>query len=132
MDIIIVTTVIASLFLLIGAAEPLANYLRMPFAVIIAGLGILIGAAASFFLYTPLTDALNPVAEAILAFPSSSDVFLYVFLPTLVFQVTLGLNLRRMADDWVPILALAGSVRSGYHAAMGDHAAWPRQPDRGG
>lgn len=107
MDIILVTTIVASLFLLIGAAEPLANYLRLPYAVIIACLGILIGVAATFFLYTPLTDALNPVAEAILAFPINSNVFLYVFLPTLVFQVTLGLNLRRLADDWVPILVLA-------------------------
>lgn len=39
--------------------------------------------------------------------PIKSNVFLYVFLPTLVFQVTLGLNLRLMADDWVPILVQA-------------------------
>lgn len=107
MDIILITTIIASLFLLIGAAEPMASYLRLPYAVIIACLGILIGAAATFFLHTDFTDALNPVAEAILALPIRSNVFLYVFLPTLVFQVTLGLNLRRMADDWVPILVLA-------------------------
>ncbi|WP_281981041.1 cation:proton antiporter [Thalassorhabdomicrobium marinisediminis] len=107
MDIILITTIIASLFLLIAAAEPLASYLRLPFAVIIACLGILIGLGAAFFLYTDLTDALNPVAAAILALPIRSNVFLYVFLPTLVFQVTLGLNLRRMADDWVPILVLA-------------------------
>ncbi|RKF12714.1 sodium:proton antiporter [Roseovarius spongiae] len=107
MDIILITTIIASLFLLIGAAEPLASYLRLPYAVIIACLGILIGLAATFFLRTELTDALNPVAEAILALPIRSNVFLYVFLPTLVFQVTLGLNLRRMADDWMPILVLA-------------------------
>ncbi len=107
MDIILITTIIASLFLLIGAAEPLAYYMRLPYAVIIAGLGILVGVAATFFLRTDLTDALNPVAEAILALPIRSNVFLYVFLPTLVFQVTLGLNLRRMADDWVPILVLA-------------------------
>ena len=107
MDIILVTTIIASLFLVIGAAEPLANYLRLPYAVIIACLGILVGLAATFFLHTELTDALNPVAVAILELPIRSNVFLYVFLPTLVFQVTLGLNLRRMADDWVPILVLA-------------------------
>lgn len=107
MDIILITTIIASLFLFIGAAEPLASYLRLPYAVIIACLGILIGAAATFFLHTDFTDALNPVAEAILVLPIRSNVFLYVFLPTLVFQVTLGLNLRRMADDWVPILVLA-------------------------
>ncbi len=107
MDIILITTIISSLFLLIGAAEPLAHYLRLPYAVIIACLGIFVGVAATFFLRTDLTDALNPVAVAILALPIKSNVFLYVFLPTLVFQVTLGLNLRRMADDWVPILVLA-------------------------
>ena len=34
-------------------------------------------------------------------------MFLYVLLPTLLFQVALGLNLRRMAEDWVPILVMA-------------------------
>ncbi|WP_132460434.1 cation:proton antiporter [Rhodovulum marinum] len=107
MDIVVLTTIVAFLFLLIGAAEPLAARLRLPYSVILAALGILIGAGALFFLRTELTDALNPVAEAILALPIRSNVFLYVFLPTLLFQVTLGVNLRRMLDDWVPILVLA-------------------------
>lgn len=107
MDIVLVTTVIASLFLVIGVAEPLAARLRLPYSVIIAALGVLIGAGAIFFLRTELTDALNPVAEAILGLPIRSNVFLYVFLPTLLFQATLGMNLRRMLDDWVPILVLA-------------------------
>jgi CPA1 family monovalent cation:H+ antiporter len=70
-------------------------------------LGITVAATASFFLRTELTDALNPVAEAILGLPIRSNVFLYVFLPTLLFQVTLVMDLRRMAEDWVPILVLA-------------------------
>lgn len=107
MDIILVTTVIASLFLVIGAAEPLAERLRLPYTVILALLGVLIATGATFFLRTELTDALNPVAEAILGLPIRSDLFLYVFLPTLLFQATLGMNLRRMLDDWVPILVLA-------------------------
>ena len=107
MDIIVVTTVIASLFLVIGIAEPFAARVRLPYSVILAILGILIGAGAIFFLQTELTDALNPVAEAILGLPIRSNVFLYVFLPTLLFQATLGMNLRRMLDDWVPILVLA-------------------------
>jgi len=107
MDIVLVTTVIASLFLVIGAAEPLAARLRLPYSVILAMLGILIGSGAIFFLQTELTDALNPVAEAILGLPIRSNVFLYVFLPTLLFQATLRMNLRRMLDDWVPILVLA-------------------------
>jgi CPA1 family monovalent cation:H+ antiporter len=94
-------------FLVIGAAEPLAARLRLPYSVILAILGVLIGSGAIFFLRTELTDALNPVAEAILGLPIRSNVFLYVFLPTLLFQATLGMNLRRMLDDWVPILVLA-------------------------
>lgn len=107
MDIVIVTTIIASLFLIIGVAEPLAARLHLPYSVILAVLGVLIGLGAIFFLRTDLTDALNPVATAILGLPIRSNVFLYVFLPTLLFQATLGMNLRRMLDDWVPILVLA-------------------------
>ncbi len=107
MDIVLIIAVIASLFVVIGAAEPLATRLGLPYSVILAVLGILIGVGAIFFLRTDLTDALNPVAEAILGLPIRSNVFLYVFLPTLLFQATLGMNLRRMIDDWVPILVLA-------------------------
>jgi CPA1 family monovalent cation:H+ antiporter len=107
MDIVTIITVVVSLFVIIGLAEPLAARLRMPYAVILAVLGVMIGASATFFLRTDLTDALNPVAEAILGLPIRSNVFLYLFLPTLLFQATLGMNLRRMLDDWVPILVLA-------------------------
>ena len=107
MDIVVVTTIISSLFVVIGVAEPLAARMRLPYSVILATLGVLIGAGAIFFLRTELTDALNPVAEAILGLPIRSNAFLYVFLPTLLFQATLGMNLRRMLDDWVPILVLA-------------------------
>lgn len=116
MDIVIVTTILSSLFLVIGVAEPLAAWLRLPYSVILAGVGSMIAAGAAFFLHTELTDALNPVAEAILGLPIRSNVFLYVFLPTLLFQATLGMELRRMLDDWVPILML-GSRRGGRRDA---------------
>jgi len=107
MDIVLITTIMASLFLIIGIGEPLAERLRLPYSVILAMLGIMIGTGAIFFLHTDLTDALNPAARAILELPIRSNVFLYVFLPTLLFQATIGMNLRRMIDDWVPILVLA-------------------------
>ncbi len=70
-------------------------------------IGIVIGAAASFLWYTDFTNAFNDVARAVLDFPVGSTVFLYVFLPTLLFQTALTLDVRRMAPDWVPILVLA-------------------------
>ncbi|WP_428929244.1 cation:proton antiporter [Marinibacterium sp. SX1] len=98
---------IAALFFLIGLAEPLAAKLRLPYSAIIALIGILVGLGASFFLRTDLTDALNPVAEAILGLPIEADVFIYVFLPTLLFQATIGMDLRQMIGDGVPIIVLA-------------------------
>lgn len=124
MDIVLITTIIASLFLVIAAADPLASRLRLPYTVILACLGMLIGVAAIFFLRTELTDALNPVAEAILALPIRSNVFLYVFLPTLLFQVTLGVNPRRMMDDWMPILVLAVVAVVVATLAVGYALAW--------
>jgi CPA1 family monovalent cation:H+ antiporter len=107
MDLGVLLGVLAALFIFIGLSEPLAERLRLPVTVILAATGITIGAAASFFWFTELTDALNPVALAILRLPISSDVFLFVFLPTLIFHVSLTIDLRRMLDDWVPILVLA-------------------------
>ncbi|WP_126977905.1 cation:proton antiporter [Frigidibacter oleivorans] len=107
MDLLVIVAVTAALFMVIGLCEPLAARLRLPYTVILAAVGVAIGAAATFFWRTDLTDALNPLALAILNLPIRSNVFLYVFLPTLVFQVSLGLNLRRILDDWVPILVLA-------------------------
>ncbi|MEM1352342.1 MAG: cation:proton antiporter [Pseudomonadota bacterium] len=107
MDIVLVTTIVATLFVVIGLSEPLAAKVGLPFSVILAVLGALIGTGALFFYQTDLTDAFNPVAEAILGFPIKSNIFLYLFLPTLLFQATLGMNIRRMLDDWVPILVMA-------------------------
>ena len=107
MDVVILVALVAGLLLLVGLAEPLAARARLPFTVLLAGIGIVIGASAAWFLATPLTDVLNPVATAILDLPITSEVFLYVFLPVLLFQATLGMQLRRMLDDAVPILVLA-------------------------
>ena len=107
MDLIVLLAILSGLFLAIALSEPLAARLRLPATVILAAIGIGIGAAAAWFFRTEVTDALNPVALAILNLPISSDLFIYIFLPVLIFQVSLTLNLRRLLDDWVPVLVLA-------------------------
>lgn len=107
MEIVVVLALLAAFLIVIGLTDPIAARLRLPASVVLAAMGIAIGAGAAWFWATDLTDVLNPVALAILRLPISSDVFLYVFLPTLVFQVALTINVRRMLDDWVPILTLA-------------------------
>ncbi|MCU0907939.1 MAG: cation:proton antiporter [Rhodobacteraceae bacterium] len=111
MDIVVIVAVIAALFAVIALAEPLADRLRLPYTVMLAALGLAIAVGATLLLRAGAevegAEALSPAAFAILNLPIRSNVFLYVFLPTLIFQATLVMNLRRMADDWVPILVLA-------------------------
>jgi monovalent cation:H+ antiporter, CPA1 family len=103
----ILLSVIAVLLVIISLAQPLAGIIRVPFSVLLAAIGLTIGVAATFLLYTDYTDVFNEMASAILDLPVGSTVFLYVFLPTLLFQTSLTLDVRRMTADWVPILVLA-------------------------
>ena len=107
MDIAVLLGVLAALFLAIGLTGPLAERLRLPDTVVLAAIGIALGAGATSLWLNQEINALNPLALAILQLPISSEVFLYVFLPTLIFEVALTINLRRMLDDWVVILCLA-------------------------
>jgi CPA1 family monovalent cation:H+ antiporter len=106
MEPVSIVAAVAGLFLIIGLAEPVADRLRLPFTVVLAVIGALIGIAAVLAGET-LADPAASEALGLLAAPVRSDLLLFVFLPTLLFQVALGLNLRRMLDDWVPILVLA-------------------------
>jgi len=107
MDIIALAGALALLFIVIGICEPLSERLRLPFTVILAIVGAIIGISALYVLSTDLGDRLNPVTRRLLELPIRSNVFLYILLPTLLFQVALMVNARRMLDDWVPILVMA-------------------------
>ena len=107
MDIIALVGALAALFIVIGVSEPLSERLRLPFTVILAIVGAVIGALALYVLSSDVATSLNPVMRRFLELPIRSNVFLYVLLPTLLFQVALMVNARRMLDDWVPILVMA-------------------------
>ena len=107
MDIVAVVAVAAALFAVIGLSEPMAQRLRLPATVVLAMIGITLGAVSALLPHLAHFEALNTAAEVINDLPIRSNLFLYVFLPTLIFQVSLTIDLRRMLEDWVPILLLA-------------------------
>lgn len=107
MDVITLVGIVAALFIVISLSEPLADWSRLPYTVVLALIGALIGSAGLWLVSNDATELLFPAAREAIGFPIRANVFLYVLLPTLLFQVALGLNLRRMADDWVPILVMA-------------------------
>ena len=107
MDVITLVGIVAALFIVISLSEPLADWSRLPYTVVLAIIGVLIGSGA-IYLVNRGEDLFGlPIAIEAFDFSIRANVFLYVLLPTLLFQVSLGLNLRRMADDWVPILVMA-------------------------
>jgi CPA1 family monovalent cation:H+ antiporter len=102
-----VLLVIAALLIVIGALQPLAERLKIPPSVLLAGVGVGIGALASFLLYTPLTDRFDDIVSPIVHLPLGSSTFINVFLPLLLFQAALTIDVVRIKQDAAPILLLA-------------------------
>ena len=106
MDIPVITGFLAVLFVLIALADPIAARLRLPASVVLATAGAGIAAMA---LGLPHLGAggLSETARAVRDMPVPPEMFVGFFLPILLFQATLGVSLRRLADDAVVVLALA-------------------------
>ena len=115
---------VAGLLVVIGLLQPLATRLNLSHTVLLAAVGVLIGVAAGFLLRTDLTDAFNEMAELILDFPISSTEVLYIFLPALLFEAALTIDVRRMLEDAAPIFLLAVIAVLVTTAVVG-LALWP-------
>jgi monovalent cation:H+ antiporter, CPA1 family len=86
----------ATLLLVIAVSEPIAVRLRAPFALVLTGVGALIGVLLS-----------GIGGEIPLLSLPPSGLFLDLFLPALIFQAALSTQVRRMLEDGIPILILA-------------------------
>lgn len=115
---------IAGLLVVVSLAQPFAQRLGLPYTVVLAVAGVLIGASAGALLHTDLTYAFDSVAVMFVDLPVTSEVFLYVFLPVLLFQASLTIDARRMAEDAAPILMLAVVAVLVTTAVVG-LALWP-------
>lgn len=102
-----ILVILAFLLAVISLVQPVARWLRLSQTVILALVGILIGGVSSFLLNTHITDLFNYPAELILDFPITSQLFIFGFLPILLFQASMTLDVRRLRDDAAPILVMA-------------------------
>ena len=109
----------AVMLVVVSAVQPLARRLLVSDAVLLALVGMLIGAGATFLLSRHLGGSLNEMAATFAHFPVNSQVFLYVFLPALVFHGALSLDVRRLARDIAPVLLLAVVAVVATTAAVG-------------
>lgn len=103
----IITGVFALLLFTIALLQPLARRLGLAPSVLLAMVGTLIGIGATYLLFTPQTDVFNTLANIFVNPPLDSEKILYIFLPLLLFQTSLTLDVRRLLEDWAPILVMA-------------------------
>jgi monovalent cation:H+ antiporter, CPA1 family len=115
---------IAGLLVLVGMLQPVASRLNISHSVLLAVVGIWIGAGAGYVLAHDLPHVFGAAAALLVDFPINSNVFLYIFLPILLFEAALAIDVRRMAADAAPILVLAVVAVVVTTAVVG-LALWP-------
>ncbi len=104
-DVVLAVFGVTALLGIVSLILPLANRLSVPYTVVLAVLGLGLGALSSsdISLGGPVGDFLH----ALESFNLSSDAFFYVFLPTLLFNAALRVDVRRLMDDVWPVFLLA-------------------------
>lgn len=106
-DVAVLMLVFSALLVVIAALQPVADRMKVPASVLLAAVGVAVGAGSSALLLTPLTDTFDMLVRPIVDLPIKSSTFIYVFLPLLLFQTALTIDVRRMMEDAAPILLMA-------------------------
>ncbi|HVZ00686.1 MAG TPA: cation:proton antiporter [Dongiaceae bacterium] len=91
---------------LVSLLPPLASRLKLPYSVLLALAGCALG-----ILIQVQPEAKPGVADDLLTalkqFEISAEAIIVIFLPALLFEAALAVDLRRLADDIAPIITMA-------------------------
>lgn len=96
---------LAGLLALVSFMPPVAGRLRLPYSVLLAIVGFVLGLVIHVHGWAPLV--MSDFLDSLQHFEVSSETFLFVFLPILLFETALAMNVRRLLDDIGPILMMA-------------------------
>ena len=101
---------LVSLLTLISLLPPLAARLRLPYSVLLAlvgsGLGVL-ALAHQGDIPGEIGGMSGDLLDALQSFEISPEAFIIIFLPALLFETALAIDVRRPLDDLAPVLTLA-------------------------
>ena len=86
---------------------PASHRLNIPYTVLLAITGCLLGYFAEWGADLPHLGINKDFVFSLNSFRISSDAVLFIFLPVLVFEAALGIDAHRLMDDMAPILWLA-------------------------
>ena len=107
MSLSIILLFIAGLLIVVGLVQPLAVRLGLSASVVLAIVGVAIGATSAVLTRAGPATAFAGIANVVVNLPIHSDAFLYIFLPILLFESALNIEVDRIVEDAAPILLLA-------------------------
>ena len=107
MSLPVVLLLVAGLLAVVSLVQRLASRLALPASILFAALGIAIGAAATWLMRSDVGGPLGELARVFVDVPVTSETFMYVFVPALLFQGALTIDVRRIVEDAAPIFLLA-------------------------
>src|ERR1700734_2031996 len=124
LNIVLLLAVLATLLVVVAVSQPVAVRLKVAPVVLLAVIGVAIGAASAVLVHTPLFARFGDFAGLFADLPVGAETFIYVFLPLLVFEGAITVDVRRMLEDAAPILMLAVVATIVCTAVVG-FALWP-------
>ncbi len=86
---------------------PAARRADFPYTVLLAGAGMALGFLQQGALHLELLAPLGDFLTALSNFKITSEAVFFVFLPALIFEAALAMDIRRLLADIAPILLLA-------------------------
>jgi len=118
---------VTALLGLVSLLLPLAERLSIPYAVLLAIVGIAIGGAAHLPFASHPGSIIGDVLSWLQDFGLSAESLLYVFLPALLFEAALNVDVRQLSDEVGPVLLLAviGVIVCTFVVGL---ALWPISP----
>jgi CPA1 family monovalent cation:H+ antiporter len=118
---------VTALLGLVSLLLPLAERLSIPYAVLLAVVGIAIGGIANLPFASHPGSIIGDVASWLHNFGLSAESLLYVFLPALLFEAALNVDLRQLSDEvgTVLLLAVIGVIVCTFVVGL---ALWPISP----
>jgi monovalent cation:H+ antiporter, CPA1 family len=123
-DIVLLLAVLATLLVVVAVSQPVAVRLKLAPVVLLAVIGVAIGAVSIVLVHAPVSARFGDFAGLFADLPVGAETFIYVFLPLLVFEGAITADVRRMLEDAAPILMLA-IVATVVCTAVVGVALWP-------
>ncbi len=99
---------LVGLLLIVSVLMPIAERLNTPYTVLLAAVGLLIGSIILAMGANPASDFFESYEGGLADFFSlDSEAILFVFLPILLFEIAIAVNVRRLLDDLIIVLIMA-------------------------